>query len=224
MGVPKEVLNDQSLLILQWWFVLTFWHVVDLTSVHAWYGLLAFLPLILMSILIIFLWRLTGGQVAPPRRLVLLRTFGSRRRSTQLLQDLTRRWRWIGSVDLVSAPDIASEVLDPDEFVDFLRGRLSLRFIDGPVALERRVNQVDLLPDADGRFRVNEFLCRVDDWKPLVEVLVTSADTVVIDLRGFSPTHLGVVHEVERLVNLIDLRHVIAVVDNRPTSIRCNGS
>src|SRR6478736_477423 len=103
----RKLLNDQSLLILQWWFVLTFWHIIDLTSVHAWYGLLAFLPLILMSILVVFLWRLTGERVAPPRRLVLLRTFGSRRRSTQLLQDLTRRWRWIGSVDLVSAPDIA---------------------------------------------------------------------------------------------------------------------
>ena len=147
-------------------------------------------------------------------RLLLLRTFGSRGRSTRLLRDLTRQWRWVGSVEVVSAPDIATEVLDPDEFVDFLRGRLALRFINDKAALDRQLQNLDLAPDGDGRFRVNEFLCRVDDWKPLVEALVGAADAVLIDLRGFNPSNSGVVHEVERLVALVDLRHVVAVVDD----------
>jgi hypothetical protein len=149
----------------------------------------------------------------PPVRLLLLRTFGSRGRSTRLFRDLTKQWRWIGSVELIIAPDLASETLEPDEFLDFLYGRLPQRFVRDDASLQQRLRTLDLKPDRDGRYRINELLCHDDTWRAAVEALATGTDAVLIDLRGFSPRHVGVSYELERLVALVPLSRVVAVVD-----------
>ena len=208
-----KLISDQTLLVAQWWFVAALVYTSYIVSAHGPVGVLGLLPFVVLCVVLVVGHRLVRRPVSQPARLLLLRTFGSRGRSTRLLRSLTRQWRWVGSVELVVAPDVATEVLEPDEFLDFLRGRLGLRFVSDRAALQRQLGSLDLAPDGDGLYRVNQFLCHVDGWKPVVEALIGGVDAVIIDLRGFGPANLGVVHEIERLVALVDLRRVIAVVD-----------
>jgi hypothetical protein len=209
-----KLVSEQALLIFQWWFVVAFWLVIDLASEYGWFAFLGMLPLLVMVIFLAVVLRIRRGPLERPVRLLLLRTFGSRGRSTRLLRAVTRQWRWIGSVELFSAPDIATETLEPEEFVDFILGRLPMRFINDQAALDRRLHDLDLAPDGDGRYRINEFLCHEDTWQPSVEAVVGQVDAILIDLRGFTTTSYGVIHEVRRLVALIDLRRVVALVDD----------
>jgi hypothetical protein len=49
-----------------------------------------------------------------------------------------------------------------------------------------RLASLDLEPDADGRYRINEMMCTDDTWRPTVEGLIGSVDVIMIDLRGFT--------------------------------------
>jgi hypothetical protein len=209
-----KLFSDQALLIFQWWFVVAFWLTIDLVPNHGWFAALGMLPLLVMAIFLAVVLRVRQRPAERPVRLLLLRTFGSSGRSTRLLRVITRQWRWIGSVELFAAPDIATETVEPDEFVDFILGRLPRRFINDQAALDRRLRDLDLAPDGDGRYRINEFLCHEDTWQPSVEAVVGEVDAILIDLRGFTATNFGVVHEVGRLVALVDLRRVIALIDD----------
>ena len=205
--------SDQTLLILQWWLVTSMcWSLLLGTQ-----GMrAALLGLASYGVLVLFLvvGALVGRPAADtPVRLLLLRTFGARQRSSRLLYDLTRQWRWIGSVELITGTDLASEILEPDEFLDFLLGRTSRQFVQDPASLPTRLEELDLRPDRDGRYRVNELLCTEDTWRPAVEKLIEDVDVVLIDLRGLTMDHQGVVHELELLVATMPLRQVVALVD-----------
>ena len=209
-----KLFSDQALLIFQWWFVVAFWFTIGLVPNHGWFAAFGMLPLLVMAIFLAVVVRVRRPPAERPVRLLLLRTFGSRGRSTHLLRAITRQWRWIGSVELFAAPDIATETLEPDEFVDFMLGRLARRFINDQDSLDRRLRDLDLAPDGDGRYRVNEFLCHEDTWQSSVEAVVSQVAAILIDVRGFTAAKFGVVHEVRRLVALVDLRRVVALVDD----------
>lgn len=206
--------SDETLLVLQWWFVLALTQAMLLGTQGPTVALLAFGPFAAMVIFLLVVALVRRPLSAPrPARLLLLRTFGDQRRSSRLLRDLTVHWRWVGSVELIIGTDLATEVLEPHEFLDFLRGRLQQRFVRDRSDLERRLVELDLLPDLDGRYRVNEMLCHDDTWRPTVAALVGEVDAVLIDLRGLTPLNTGVVYELERLVASLPLDRVVAVSD-----------
>ena len=114
---------------------------------------------------------------APPAvSLLLLRVFSLGKRSEELFDAVTRHWRYLGNVQLITGPDLATATVEPHEFLAFLSGKLDLQFIDGPETLARRVNALDSLPDFDGRFRVNDFCCHDDTWRMTLERLVGESD------------------------------------------------
>ncbi len=210
--------SDQTLLIVQWWFVSSLWWMMLLGVQGGAAWLLSAVPYVLfMAVLAV------GLRIPPPGRgvrLLLLRTFGARGRSTRLVSVLARQWRWIGSVELITAPDVASETLEPDEFLDFLLRRLSRRLVADDAVVPDRLAALDLEPDRDGRFRVNELMCTDDTWQLVFEGLVTHVDAVLIDLRDLGEGRLGVRHEIERVVAVVPLDKVVAIVDpttDRPT-------
>lgn len=212
-------LGDHTLLVLQWWLVLGLWWALLTSLASPLAAALSGLPyLILVGLLLIVLARRSDRPDRPgpnhqPVRLLLLRTFGARERSSRLLRDLTRQWRWIGSVELITAPDLASETLEPDEFLDFVRGRLRNRFVHDADGLDRRMRQLDLRPDRDGRYRVNELMCTDATWQLALERLAEDTDVILIDLRSFTPQHPGVDHEIQRVVALQPLSRVMAILD-----------
>lgn len=213
-------LGDQTLLVLQWWLVLALWWALLTSLASPLAAALSGLPyLILVVLLLVVLARRSDlpdrhDPDRQPVRLLLLRTFGARERSSRLLHDLTRQWRWIGSVELITAPDLASETLEPDEFLDFIRGRLRNRFVHDADGLDRRIRQLDLQPDRDGRYRVNELMCADTTWQLALERLAEDTDVILIDLRGFTPRHPGVDHEIQRVVALQPLSRAVAILDD----------
>ncbi|MDT7578965.1 MAG: hypothetical protein QOK35_229, partial [Pseudonocardiales bacterium] len=206
--------SDDTLLILQWWFVLGLTQVILLGTQGATAAVWALAPFAVMTLLLLGVALVVRrGPTEPPARLLLLRTFGDRNRSSRLLRDVTVLWRWIGSVDLITGTDLATEVLEPHEFLDYLRGRLRRHFVRGPADLVRRIDELDLRPDLDGRYRVNEMLCHDDTWRPALAALVHEVDAVLIDLRGLTPRRTGVVYEIERLVAEVPMHRVVALTD-----------
>ncbi|WP_193721611.1 hypothetical protein, partial [Georgenia subflava] len=209
----RKVASDDTLLVLQWWVVLAITQAF-LLGTQGWTDAVAAVtPLALMLAFLLVVALVHRPPTAPPVRLLLLRTFGSRRRSSRLLRDLTSRWRWVGSVELITGADLATETLEPHELVDYLTGRLRDRFVRDEGELARRLRGLDLRRDRDGRYRVNELLCHEDTWRPALRALVTGADAVLVDLRALTPANTGVLHEIDQLVALLPLERVVAMTD-----------
>jgi hypothetical protein len=107
-----------------------------------------------------------------------------------------------------------AEALEPYEFLDFALGKLSRRFVKNDDDIARRIAQLDLLPDADGRFRVNKFFCHDDTWRPALRSLLQATDVVLVDLRALDRAHEGVAYEVQQLAAFGVLDRVVGLVDD----------
>ena len=69
-------------------------------------------------------------------------------------------------------------------------------------------------PDPDGRFRVNEFFCRADTWQGAMARLAAEADSVLMDLRSFSPSNQGCIFELQQLLKTVPLDRVVFLIDD----------
>ena len=148
-----------------------------------------------------------------PMRLLLLRVYGFGRRSRRLLDLLGTRWRLLGSIDLIAAPDLASRTVEPSTFLEFVRGRLKRLFIRTPDDLKQRILSLDDKPDPDARFRINQLFCSDDMWKAAVTHLMGTASLVAMDLRGFGPHRRGCVYELETLLDTVPLDRLVFLID-----------
>jgi hypothetical protein len=153
------------------------------------------------------------ARTRPACELLLLRVFGTGRRSRRLIDLLAARWRVLGSIDLIAGPDLASRTVEPAIFLEFLRGRLRRLFIRTPDDLANRLADLDRGPDPDGRFRVNQLFCSGEIWKTAVTTLMGKASFVVMDLRGFGPQRRGCVFELQTLLDTVDVSKLVLLVD-----------
>lgn len=153
------------------------------------------------------------AEPLPKARLLFLRVFGSSSRSEKLFDLLAARWRYAGSMQLISATDVARGRFEPDEFLDFLSGRLVSAYISTGTDLDRRLAGLDPRPDPDGRYRVNEFFCRVDSWQRTVTRLMAQSDLVAMDLRAFTPERKGCIFELGALIDEVPLHRVVLLID-----------
>ncbi len=149
----------------------------------------------------------------PPAQLLLLRVFGFEHRTERLFTVLSARWRYAGPIQLIAAPDLATANIEPGEFLDFLSGRLRRAFIQDKADLDRRLTERDVGPDPDGRFRVNEFFCTSDTWQAAVVRLMSDAQLVAMDLRGFNSTNQGCLFEIETLMARVPAARIAFLVD-----------
>ncbi len=154
------------------------------------------------------------SQEAAGRELLLLRVFSLGHRSQRLFDLLSKIWLRAGSIHLIAGPDLATATVEPHEFLDFVGGRLSRRFVQGEVDLDQRLAQLDTQPDPDGRYRVNEFFCRADTWQMTMQRLADRSDAVLMDLRSFSSNNQGCIYELQQLMNIISLDRLILVIDD----------
>lgn len=159
---------------------------------------------------------LTGVGVRPKAEpmLLLLRVFALGSRSEKLFDALSKRWLRAGSISMIAGPDLVTSTVEPHEFLDFLGGELSRQFVRGPDDLERRVRAMELGPDPDGRYRVNEFFCYADTWKHTMRALASRADAVLMDLRSFSPQNQGCIYELHQLLESVPLERVVFLLDD----------
>ena len=115
---------------------------------------------------------------------------------------------------MIGAPDLASSTIDPDEFLEFLAGRLRQRFIVDPAEVPIRLAAIDNRPDHDARWRVTEFFCGNDAWRLAVLGLMTRSDLVAMDLRDFGPDNKGCMFELQSLLDLVPADRVALLFDS----------
>jgi hypothetical protein len=207
-------ISDQAIMFDSLWLLMTLFFSYDLSFAGAigWLGILAFVGYKLTVIVGLRpLQRAAESRDAP--RLLLLRTFGTRRRSEQLFDLLATRWRYAGNIELIAGPDLATSALDLHDFLDFVSGRLRRNFIHDERDLARRVAAIDVRPDPDGRYRIDSFFCAADIWQQTVAELIGRIDVVLMDLRTFSARHAGCRFELEALGKLVPLDRVVLLID-----------
>jgi hypothetical protein len=146
--------------------------------------------------------------------LLLLRVFSLGKRSERLFDLLAMHWRYVGGIRLIAGPDLATATMEPHEFLDFLSGKLTRRFIDTSQTLDQRISEIDPEPDHDGQFRVSDFFCYDDTWKMVLSRLVGESDIVFMDLRAFSSKNAGSIFEIGELINVISLERVVFIIDD----------
>lgn len=149
----------------------------------------------------------------PPPTLLVLRVFSLGPRSLNLFDALSRYWLRAGPIVLIAGPDLVTGIVEPPEFLEFMGGRVSRHFVQNRDDLEQRLAQLDTQPDPDGRYRVSDFFCRADTWQMTMQQLAARSDTVLMDLRSFSPTNQGCLFELEQLLAIVPLSQVLLLVD-----------
>lgn len=209
---------DGEVLVNVWWvmFASAFW--IDYTNVHPW-SWTPLLTTVAVCLAFAVLFRLTLRRLLPPARpggrtLLLLRVFADVARTERLFDRVGGRWRWIGPLTMIAAPDVVARTVDPSDFLEFATGRLDARFVKSSADLDERLRHLDREPDPDGRYRVNELCCRADTWRAAVVRLMDRADAVLMDLRDFSRTRAGSAFELQQLAQRIGAQRVVLAVDD----------
>lgn len=162
------------------------------------------------------LWLL---QRYPPQQsphapgLTFLRVFSLGRRSERLLDHLARYWRYLGSVQLITGPDTARSTIKPQQFLDFITGKLAGHFVRDAATLERRLATCNRSRGPDGLYSVNNFFCHRNTWQQALPRLAGSDDRVLMDLRSFSDRNQGCIHELEYLVARVPLQRFLLLID-----------
>jgi hypothetical protein len=156
---------------------------------------------------------LARSERSAPVPLLLLRVFGNDRRTERLLDGVTRHWRCIGPIYLIAGRDLALRNIDPQDFYNFLGGRLSRAFVEDRADLEARLGALDSDPDPDGRYRINQFFCHQNTWKAVLDALIQRSTAVLMDLRGFNAARLGCRYELTRLGEHLGAKPVVLLAD-----------
>jgi hypothetical protein len=148
-----------------------------------------------------------------PARLLLLRVFGHQSRTERLFDYIARHWRFRGPVQLIAGADLAMRTVDPGDVLAFVSGRLRNQYVASPDEIPGRIARLDMRPDPDGRFRVNELYCLHDTWKTTLQTLLSVTDMVVMDLRGFTRQSKGCLYELQQIVASIATDRIVLIAD-----------
>src|SRR5262249_17104650 len=136
------------------------------------------------------------------------------RRSDALLEGVARYWRHIGSVQMITGPDVALSTVQPHQFLDFLSRKLGRHFVRDQASLARSLAERDRARDPDGRFRINNFFCHADSWQAALPRLVENGEAVLMDFRSFSASNAGCIHQLQYLVKNVPFGPCLLVVDD----------
>lgn len=207
--------SEQMLFIDIWWLLLTLIEttilVVTRDSLGQLIALAGFGAYWLVSRALI------GGlrsEERPTARLLLLRVFGHDRRTERLLDELTLRWRPLGTVELIAGRDLAFRNIDPSELYGFLTGGLAREFVKDGDDLAQRLARHDDRQDPDGLYRVTQYFCHRDTWQGTLDTLVAGCDGVLMDLRGFDERRLGCQYEIGRLAECLGDKPIVLLTDS----------
>ena len=187
-----------------------------------WGALICFAPL---------LWIPLGGKLmqrgastassatsSRPPTLLILRVFQQDANVQNLFDRVIERWRLTGNTVLIAGTDLVDRTVDADDIFTFIDGRLGERFIHGPADLAQHIAHFELLPDVEGRHRVNECYCHDTTWQQALDRLVGLSDVVLMDLRNFKEKNAGCLHELGILARTPGLGRVV-VLTNENTEL-----
>jgi hypothetical protein len=176
-------------------------------------SLLAFPAYKLTGFLLLYLIGIRKVKKVSPG-LLLLRVFALGDDSRNLFERILKHWRYAGSIQMISGPDLATTTVEPHEIISFVSGKMKDSFCESEESINDNISKIDNIPDLDGTHRVNEFFCRDNNWKYVLQQLVVHSDIVLMDLRKFSEQFKGCRYEIEALVNLVPLDRIVFVIDD----------
>jgi len=153
-----------------------------------------------------------AGQLPPT--LLVLRVFHRDAQMQHLFDDLIERWRLVGPVLMIAGTDLIQRTLQPTDLMAYLSGKLAQRVVHMPAELSRRLANLNLLADDDGRWRVNDLICTDQSWTQALAGLLDHSDRVLMDLRGFQPHNHGCIHELRALARSTHLQCVVVLIDH----------
>ena len=214
----RKRFSDAQLLSRTYWLMLVtnVWLQMATNTRHPWFVVEASVAafLLLAPTSAFFLSSMGKATIKPPaRNLLLLRVFGYTRRTERLFDRIAARWRLFGPVTMIVAPDVAARTIDPADYLRWLTERTDEFFVTSRADLTARLLALDMAPDPDGRYRVNEFCCRDNTWQATVVELIQRADAVVMDVRGVTRSRHGCEFELEQLSQRLPLRRLVLVAD-----------
>lgn len=211
----RKHLSDQSLTVgtVFLWFSLAY--AVQLAPEGpAWLltGVIAFAVYQLVTT--VGFWAMRRSSHAARTDLLLLRPFSLGVRSERLFDHLGKVWLRVGCVHMIAGPDLVRSTVSPPELLSFLGRRLPRRFIHDERSLAEHLNAIDLAPDPDGRYRINQLFCGDDVWQQAMSALAALGTPVLMDLRGFTRANQGCTYEIEHLVRNVPLGRIVFAVDS----------
>jgi hypothetical protein len=217
-GFEAKRIADSEMLANVWWVMFVSAFVIEHLNANGW----SWPPLaIALGSCVAFAvaYRQSVRRCLPRprperRTLLLLRVFADASRTERLFDRVAARWRWLGPVTMIAAPDVAARTVDPSDFLEFATGRLQTRFVKSAADLENRLARVDGEPDPDGRYRVSELCCQADTWRAAVVGLIDRADAVLMDLREFSAKRAGCAFELQQLGQRLGPGRLVLAVDD----------
>ena len=209
---------DSELLSNVWWVMFVAVFAIENLNARGWsWQLLGLATVSWVSFAVMYRFLLHWALPVPRperRTLLLLRVFGDASRTERLFDRVAARWRWLGPVTMIAAPDVVARTVDPGDFLEFATGRLQARFVKTAGDLDSRLATLDDAPDPDGRFRVNELCCQADTWRATVVGLIDRADAVLMDLREFSAKRAGCAFELQQLGQRLEAGRLVLTVDD----------
>jgi hypothetical protein len=212
----RKAVSDAQLQTGSWLLVLTTFVALGVLSFER-QDAGPWLPLLLGAnalALLVYAAGLRRMQAWPqPRSLLLLRVFAHDERGERLLDETAFRWRFIGPIHMIGGPDMARQTLDPHELLAFIRGRAREQFVTTRDGLAQRLATLDLAPDPDRRYRINELFCFANVWQAGVQALLPRCDAVLLDLRGFTRQRQGTAYEIGLLAREGALARTVCLVD-----------
>ena len=214
-----KAFSDMQLLARAWWLMLVGGQVLLLVSSPAtpWWGApacaLAGLGFVPVQRWLLRTWP-PGAGAPPARTLLFLRAFGHQARTERLFDRLGARWRALGPILLIAAPDVVARSMDPVDLLAWLQGREADAFVQDAAGLGRRLAAIDRGRDPDGLHRLNEFCCTAGTWQATVVALMARADAVLMDLRAVPAGSAGgCAWELGQLAQRLPGHRVVLVVD-----------
>lgn len=181
----RNRLGDEGIVVAAVWaiYVAAFvlFHLTEVSSavlVLGWAAIPAY------GVLIGLARRVTGSMSpAPGPLLLLLRVFEKKGPTPTLFHTLSRHWRRVGPMAMISGWDLAALAIEPTEMRLFLRGEIRKVFVRGVESALEEVAPMPFVCDADGRFRCRQLFCGDDVWFEVVRGLIKTSAVILIDVR-----------------------------------------
>jgi len=196
------------------WLVLT--TLLPLMALQGWNGMAPAMVTFAIYVAVLFLLLRQQQQRRVQRtaaRMLLLRVFDQEPVRNQLLDALDDSWRRLGRVDLIVGADLAVRSLSTRALQGFLTGRGHGRVLATVQDADRRIAILPRRQAFDGRFPLNELPCSPAVWPHVVRALAAGADVVLMDFRGWRPSHRGATFELSIALDRVQLSRLVVLAD-----------
>lgn len=207
-----KVYNNFLLIVDIVWF---FHMVITIVSYNnsSYVLILCIILFLIFKLIQYFIFKFYTKNRIEGKSLLILRVFSLGKSSDFFFTKVKNWWAFKGSIKLIAGYDLTTSIIDIDDLLTFISGRMKYRFNTTSKFIERNLQQIDNRPDIDGRYRVNEMYCNNSTWKVVLQGIIKNLDYVIMDIRTFSKSNAGCAYEIKTLIWQIDLRKIVFIVN-----------